>query len=114
MSKEILTYYHTHISNNILFQFVQESIYMNNLYLQNHSLKKLCIIVSTVIGIPLGILMSGIAFVNNSQGEIYDQLIGTIDYSYLFLIFLSWFVIGFFISLLLLMLIKLVASLLKK
>lgn len=87
---------------------------MNNLHLQNNSLKKLFIIVSTVLGIALGIRMSGIAFVNNSQGEIYDQLAGAIDYSYLFWIFLSWFVVGFFISLLLLMLIKLVASLLKK
>jgi len=46
----------------------------------------------------IGCLMIFLAFKHNSQGEIINYETGDIDYLYLFLIFSSWFIVIFILT----------------
>ncbi len=60
-------------------------------------IRKLALI-STLVAIVFGITMSWIGLIHNPQLEFNDPLTGAINYQYLFLFFLSWFIPVFIIT----------------
>jgi len=62
------------------------------------------LILSTLSGLILGAIMMNIAWEHNAQGEIYTN--ETIDFSYWFLIGISWFILGFIVMFLLMKIIS--------
>ena len=62
------------------------------------------LILSTLSGLILGAIMMNIAWEHNAQGEIYTN--ETIDFSYWFLIEISWFILGFIVMFLLMKIIS--------
>ena len=51
------------------------------------------ILISTIIALIVSIVMMNVAWEHNSQGEIHSEI--GIDFAYLFLIGMSWFVMAF-------------------